>query len=256
MNAVLKKITSQYDDAVKTSCFGGAFVMLVATAGIWAGAGEFNLSSVFWKIGLWYTLGLFVVIPVIYFYFRQSNLLWPFAIMGFLGMGIPGLSVMGPGAYFFYFGFAPMPLWAHVLGLVGGIGMSYYWGRLVWHDVMTALNNKAMFDRIYIEEDDAFYYLHSSVRTLEEVAPARDPFKSYHLYAALLITPFVVVLNRMLTPYTGSGHGVFIVLSFFGLPMMLFAMGVMVRSFIMMVYFPIKLRKTTGKPVLMRGFVE
>jgi hypothetical protein len=113
-----------------------------------------------------------------------------------------------------------------------------------------------MFDRIYIEEDDAFYYLHSSVRTLEEVAPARDPFKSYHLYAALLITPFVVVLNRMLTPYTGSGHGVFIVLSFFGLPMMLFAMGVMVRSFIMMVYYPIKLRKTTGKPVLMRGFVE
>ncbi len=129
-----------------------------------------------------------------------------------------------------------------------------HWGYKVWDDVMEALQKNGMFSKAYVDEGEAFYYSYDFMQKFEEVQKTRSPFKSYHLWFALALSPFVVILNRVLTPYTGSGHGVFMILSFLGLPMSLWIIGMAVRAYILMIHYPIKLQRQTGKPVLMRGF--
>jgi hypothetical protein len=232
-------------DITQWASFGGTFLTLLSTAIVSAATYDMKIQTDFaWKFGLWYALFCFVVPWLIYFRYRKEKLLLPRQINMFIGSG--GIfSLMGFMPYFFYFGFAPMSMWAHILGVGGGLGLSIYWGYLVWGDVMAALKKSGLFSRIYVEKDDGIYYFKSK-KPLSD----RTPFKSFHFYAAMLIAPLVVVLNRVLTPYTGSGHGVFMVLSFFGLPMVLTMVGVAVQLFILCIYYPIKLKRQTGKSVV------
>jgi hypothetical protein len=201
-----------------------------------------------WEFGLGYALFGFVAPWLIYLRYRHKKLLIPKIVNAFIGAG--GIfSLFGFLMYFFYYGFAPMPIWAHLAGVGGGLAASFYWGYLVWGDSMRVLHKDDYLSKIYIEKPGAIYYMYGSMENKKELSD-RTPFKSFHFYAAMLIAPLVVVLNRVLTPYTGSGHGVFMVLSFFGLPLILTMVGFAVQFYILGIYYPIKLKRQTGKSVV------
>jgi hypothetical protein len=216
----------------KAASFMGVPLTLFATLGIYLATDDMKIQTDFaWKFGLWYALFCFVGSWLIYFRYRKSKLFIPKVINSFIAAsGV--FSLFGFSMFFFYFGFAPMPMWAHILGVGGGLGLSIYWGYLVWGDVMTALHKGDLLSRIYVEKEDAIYYMYRSIKNKKPLSD-RTPFKSFHIYAAMLVAPFAVVLNRVLTPYAGSGHGVFMVLSFFGLPMILTMVGFAVQFYIL-----------------------
>lgn len=234
-------------DVTKWSSYTGSFLTLLATSLVYAGTNDMKISTDFaWQFGLGYALFCFVAPWLIYSRYRNRNrrLLLPRQIIWFIGAG-GAFSLLGFSGFFFYFGFAPMPMWAHVVGVGAGLTLSIYWGHLVWGDVMTALQKNGLFSRIYVEKDNGIYYFKNK-KPLSD----RNPVKSFFFYVAMLVAPLVVVLNRVLTPYTGSGHGVFMVLSFFGLPLILAMVGFAVQIYILTIYYPIKLQKQTGKSVL------
>lgn len=236
-------------NATKMASFVGVPLILLTTAIVFAATDDMKIQTDFaWKFGLWYALFCFVGSWLIYFRYRKTSLFMPRMINGLIGTS-GGFALLGFMPYFFYFGFAPMSMWAHILGVGGGLGLSIYWGYLVWGDVMTALHKGDLLSRIYVEKEDAIYYMYSSIKKRKPLSD-RTPFKSFHFYAAMLIAPLVVVLNRVLTPYTGSGHGVFMVLSFFGLPLILTMVGFAVQFYILGIYYPIKLKRQTGKSVV------
>ena len=70
----------------------------------------------------------------------------------------------------------------------------------------------------------------------------------------MMVAPFVLVLNRVLTPVFGEGHGVFMVLAFFSVPILLWGVGILVQTIMTMIYYPIKLQRETGKSVLMKDW--
>jgi hypothetical protein len=236
-------------NATKMASFVGVPLTLFTTLGIYLATDDMKIQTDFaWKFGLWYALFCFAGSWLIYFRYRKSELFMPRMINGLIGAS-GGFALLGFMPYFFYFGFAPMPMWAHILGVGGGLGLSIYWGYLVWGDVMTALHKGDLLSRIYVEKEDAIYYMYHSIKNKKPLSD-RTPFKSFHIYAAMLVAPFAVVLNRVLTPYAGSGHGVFMVLSFFGLPMILTMVGFAVQFYILGIYYPIKLKRQTGKSVV------
>ncbi|HAT33524.1 MAG TPA: hypothetical protein DCW29_22580 [Janthinobacterium sp.] len=107
---------------------------------------------------------------------------------------------------------------------------------------------------MYVDEGNAIMFTRKSVAYMEDAKPARNPFKSYHLYAAMIMAPLTLVLNRVFTPIVGDGNGVFIVVGFLSIPMMQWGMGLFVQTAMLMVYYPIKLQRETGKPVLMKDW--
>lgn len=236
-------------NATKMGSFVGVPLTLLATLLVYAGTEDMKIQTEFaWQLSFGYALFCFVGSWLIYFRYRKSKLFMPRMINGLIGFS-GAFSLFGFSMFFFYFGFAPMPVWAHILGVGGGLGLSIYWGYLVWGDVMTALHKGDLLSRIYVEKEDAIYYMYHSIKKRKPLSD-RTPFKSFHFYAAMLIAPLVVMLNRVITPYTGSGHGVFMVLSFFGLPMILTMVGFAVQFYILGIYYPIKLKQQTGKSVV------
>jgi len=243
----------QLKNVVWKTTWGGSFLTLIGTGLFWAGSQDFKTSNLPWLAGLAYILFLNVCLPVLYFAYRNQSPVWVNGVMGILGGLVPAAGVLGMGAHFFYFSLAPMPRWVSLFGLVGGTALILHWGYKIACDVMDALHSKGLLAQAYIDADKVYYCdTWSFMQKMDAVQLKRDPFKSYHLWLALAITPFAVVLNRFLTPYTGSGHGVFIVLSILGLPMSLWIIGVAVRAYIVMIHYPLKLQHKTGKPVLMR----
>jgi hypothetical protein len=245
----------QLESTFKFSIWGGPFMMLLGTGFIWAGTVDFKTSDTPWVIGLCYVVLMLIISPVLYFSFRKESPLWVNGIMAFLSWIVPAACVFGMAAHFFYFAYAPMPSWASWLGIYGGAALMLHWGYKCWNEVMVALHPKGLYSQAYLEEAKAFYYSWDFMQKLEDTQKYRDPFKSYHMWFAIAISPFVLVLNRMLTPFTGSGHGVFLVMSFLGLPFTLWIIGHAVRVYILMLHYPIKIQRATGKPVLMRDWI-
>ena len=240
----------------KVTVWFGPFGMLLGTGFIWAGTADFKTSDMPWIIGLWYTLFISLATPVLYFSFRKTSPLWVNGVMGFISGLVPIACVWGMATHFFYFAYAPMPRWASWIGLYGGAAVMLHWGYKVWIDVMDALHTKGLYAQAYVEQEKAFYFSWNFGPLLDNVQKYRDPFKSYHIWLAIAIAPFTVVLNRILSPITGSGHGVFLIMSFLGLPLTLFVIGIAIRTYILMIYYPIKIQLKTRKPVLMRDFYE
>jgi hypothetical protein len=114
--------------------------------------------------------------------------------------------------------------------------------------------NKNLFDEMYHDEGDTFTFSRESVRLLEKSRRNRNPFKSIHLYAAIILSPFTFTLNQISSPFLGDGHGVFLVLAFLSPPILLWTVEIFTQTFITMIYYPIKLHRATGKQVLMKNW--
>jgi hypothetical protein len=107
---------------------------------------------------------------------------------------------------------------------------------------------------MYHDEGEAFTFSRQAVDLLEKAKRNRNPFKSVHSYAAIILAPFILTLNRISTPFFGDEHGVFLFLAFLSLPILLWTVEIFTQTFITMVYYPIKIHGATEKQVLMKNW--
>jgi hypothetical protein len=191
---------------------------------------------------------------LVYFPFKNTDKL--------LGNGLLALFVLfslfwvfGFAGFYFYFLFAPISIWSRIIALIGFTTALLYRAYIIMCDISEAFQkHEKLFDCMYCDEGTAFTFTREAVGLLEKSRRDRNPFKSIHAYAAMIVAPFVLVLNRVLTPVFGDGHGVFIVLVFFSAPLLLWGIGIVVQTIITMIYYPFKLQQETGKPVLMKNW--
>jgi hypothetical protein len=245
---------SQLWNLMKFSSFGGLFLSLTGTVFSWAGSDSFHVSSMVWKISLLINITMFFAVWLSYLGFKSTDKL--------LGNGILSLFLLfslfwlfGFSMFYFYFLFAPMNLWLRLVPLLGVSILLLHRAYLISSDIKRTFKAKeSLFDRIYIEDENAFTFTRDAVRLVEKARPKRSPFTSIHTYATILLTPFVFVLNRILTPITGDGHGVFMIVAFISVPLMLWGVEIVVQTIFLMIYYPLKIHSDTGKDVLMKNW--
>jgi len=240
--------------AVRLSSFGVLFFSLFGTAIAWAGTDSFNCSEVIWKASL--ALGLFfsALAWLVYLPFRNTDQL--------LGNGLLSIFVFlclfwlfGFGGFYFYFLFAPINSLIRAVALLSVTTTLLYRAHQTSKDIKEAFQkHKQLFDRMYCDEGTCFTFSRQSIRLLEKSRKIRNPFRSIHTYIAIIATPFVLILNRILSPVIGEGHGVFLILAFFSVPILLWGVETFMQTIATMIYYPIKLQRTTGKPVLMKDW--
>jgi hypothetical protein len=246
-------IGGQLKVLVKFVAFGGLFLNLSSTFFTWAGVNTFNCSPIVWEASLATSIFLFFVTWIVYLPFRNTDQL--------LGHGLLTLFIFfslfflfGFSMFYFYFLFSTISVWLRIFGLIFMTFTLFYRFYLISTDIIEVFRaNRGLFQKIYSDERDSIIYNRKYLPSLQELRKDRNPFKSFHLYAALFVVPFVLVLNRLLTPFFGDGHGVYLILAFFSIPLLLWGAELFVQSFMVMIYYPIKLQRETGKQVILRN---
>jgi hypothetical protein len=77
----------------------------------------------------------------------------------------------------------------------------------------------------------------------------RSPFPKIVYWAVMGISPFCLILNRLLSPAFG-GSGVLFVIAVLGMPMSLWIVSLFTRLYLVMVDLPNRLERQHGKPVV------
>jgi hypothetical protein len=239
---------------VKFGSIGGLIFSLIGTGLIWAGTDSFNCSTLIWKANLALNLIIFALAWILYIPFRNTDLL--------LGNGLIMMTVLfnmfstfGLGGFYFYFLFAPINISLRAVILISMTAILFHRAFQIRRDIDDAfLKNKKLLNKMYCDEGSSITFKREAIGLLERSRKERKPFNSIHTYAAILIAPFVLVLNKSLTPIVGEGHGVFLVLAFFSIPMMLWGVDLYVQTAISMVCYPIKLRRETGKMTILKDW--
>jgi hypothetical protein len=242
------------EGAVKFASFGVLFFSLLGTGIAWAGTDSFNCSSVIWKTSLILGLFLSVFAWLVYLPFRNTDQL--------LGNGLLAIFfflclfwVFGFAGFYFYFLFAPINIWPRAIALCAVTAALLYRAHIIARDIREAFEkNESLFSQMYCDEGVSITFTREAIGLLEKARKNRNPFKSIHAYAAMIIAPFVLVLNRLLTPVLGDGHGVFLVSAFFSVPVLLWGVEIFVQTIVTMIYYPIKLQHETGKPVIIKDW--
>jgi len=240
--------------AVRLASFGVLFFSLLGSGIAWAGTDSFNCSADIWKTSL--TLGLFLSLFawVVYLPFKNTDRL--------LGNGLLSIFfflclfwVFGFSGFYFYFLFAPMNLWLRTIALSSVTITLLYRMYTIVCDIREAFQkHENLFRQMYCDEGAIITFSRQAIGFLERSRKNRNPFKSIHAYAAMIVTPFVLVLNKLLTPVFGDGHGIFLVSAFFSVPILLWGIEIFAQTIVIMIYYPIKLQRETGKPVLMKDW--
>ncbi len=232
----------------------GPSLALLATAITFAGTDDMHISNPLgWQIGLFIS-ALCLGLPWI-FYFAQNHddqLVTAGLISLTMMLGI--FWIFGYVGYFFYFCFAPIEVEYRIAALLPACTLLTHWAISSAKDVHEEIIAHDWMPRLYIEGPHHHIYTMETAQAFSSQSKIRSPIRSHHIWLALLIAPSAFALNRILTPYTGSGHGVFMVLSLFGLPMSLWLIGIGSRTYLLMIHYPLKLQRQTGKPVLMHNF--
>jgi hypothetical protein len=247
--------TSDYiKGAAKTASFSGLFLSLMGTFFIWAGVNAFNCSEIIWKTSIAINLISFIFIWMIYFRFKNTEQLIGKGLIDFLLL-FDLFWLFGFSMFYFYFIFAPLKPWVRATVLASFTTALILQGCFVLFDIKRAFNErKDLFDQIYCRTEGSIIFNKNSVNVLQEACRDRTPFRSVFLYAAMLVMPITLILNRLLSPVVGDGHGVFIVTAFLSLPILQWGMKIFTQTMAIMIYFPIKLKKKTGAPVLIKDW--
>jgi hypothetical protein len=234
--------------------FCGLFLSLFGTGIIWAGTDSFNCSGIIWKISAIINLSVFSLTWFTYALFKNTGRLLGYGLLSIF-MLFSFFWLFGAAMFYFYFLFAPINTWLRAMTLAGATAMLLYRAYLIARETKdTFQKHSDLFNQMYSNEGASIKYNREAFSSLQKACKDRNSFKSFHLYAAMAVTPFVLVLNRVLTPVVGNGHGVFMILAFFSLPILLWGTQLFVQIFITTIYYPIKLHQETGKPVLMQNW--
>lgn len=259
MKKIIKKGATQHAGdqlklTVRFASFGGLFLSLFGTGLVWAGTESFHCTPIVWKTSLALNFLLSVLAWIVYLPFRDTDRLLGRGLLAlFLFLSI--FWIFGFAGFYFYFIFAPISIWARITATTALTASLLYRAHLINCDIIESFQkNKHLFDKIYRNEADTFTYDGNAFLLLQKNRRDRNPFKPIHAYAAMIVAPFIFILNRVLTPVFGDGHGIFLVLAFFCVPILLFGIEIVVQAVITMIYYPIKLERETGKPVLMKDW--
>jgi len=163
--------------------------------------------------------------------------------------------LFGFSMFYFYFLFSPISALARFSVLTGFTGMLFYRAYIFTDDIKKAFqSDKELFRRMYVDEGTCITYSQYSYSFLQEARKDRNPFKSIHAYVAIAVAPFVLVLNRLLAPVVGEGHGIFMISAFLTAPILIWGTDMFVQTIVTTIYYPIKLERQSGKPVLTKGW--
>lgn len=239
---------------VQLASFGGLFFSLGSTAIVWAGSESFRCSNLVWKSIFTLSFIVFLFNWLVYLPFRNSNRV--------IGHGLLSMLLLfnlflffGFSMFYFYFIFAPINIWLRIFSITIITAVFIYRALLIKTDIESAFQkNQGLFDQIYRSTPSAYFYGRSASQSLKEARVDRNPFKSIHGYAALLAAPFVFTLNNRLIPYIGDGQGVFLVISFFSIPILLWGIELFTQTIMTTIYYPLKLERSTGKFVLLKDW--
>jgi hypothetical protein len=237
---------------VKAASFGGLFLSLVGTSIVWAGVDTFKCPTLIWKASLILNLIVFSLAWLFYLPFRNTNSLLGHGLLAFI-MLLTSFWLFGFSMFYFYFLFAPLDTYVRAAALASITATLLYRAYLITTDISEEFQkNKTLFNCMYHEGDASITYNQDAFGLLQKTRKDRNPFKSLHAYAAMIVTPIALILNRLLSPFLGEGHGVFIVAAFFAVPILLWGVELFVQTIITMLYYPFLLQHRTGKPVLMK----
>jgi hypothetical protein len=239
-------------DVTITISFCGLFISLVGTFFVWAGVNSFNCSKAIWENSLIINLSSFALTWIIYLLFRNSDQL--------IGKGLIALLMLfsmfwlfGFAMFYFYFLFAPINKWIRAIALISITTIIFYRSILIYHDIKKAFGEeKNLFNRIYFDAGESIIFNAAAFGVLQKTRKDRNPFISFYVYAAMFIAPFTLVLNRLLSPIMGDGHGVFAVTAFISIPILQWGADIFTQTIVTTIYYPIKLQLQTGKPVLLK----
>lgn len=240
--------------AVRAASFCGLFISLIGTFLIWAGVDEFKGPAIIWKASLGINLFVFALTWLVYIPFRNSDRLLGNGLLTIL-MLFGAFWLFGFSGFYFYFLFAPISSLSRGFALAIVTATLLHRAYLIARDIREAFaNNNDLLDRVYSDEGTSFTFTREAVGLVQKSRRERNPFKSFHLYVAVFLAPSILILNRLLTPTLGSGHGIFLTLAFFSIPIVLWEVELVVQTIVTMVYYPVKLQHQTGKPVLLKDW--
>jgi len=158
----------------------------------------------------------------------------------------------GVTLYYFYFLFAPMPMFAHVMGAGVGLVLTIYWMVITGLDVRRVLATSNFVKLAFEDAGDVFHYKLANMAKLEPLLSKRSPSGRLHMWLVLLVTPFSLVLGRILSPYFGANGPLFIA-ALILFPVSQWVAGLMVRQYLVMIRLPSTLERLHGKPVVVIG---
>ena len=241
-------------DVTVTTSFSGLFLSLVGTFFVWAGVNSFNCPDIIWEAALTINLSSFVLTWIVYCQFRNKVQL--------IGKGLIALSMFfnlfwlfGFSMFYFYFLFAPIFFWIRVIALISMTLVITYRAILIIFDIKSVLKAKqGLFDRIYYNDGESITFNVEAFGVLQRSRKDRNPFKSFYVYAAMFIVPFMLTLNKLLSPVMGDGHGVFAVTAFLSIPILQWGADIFTQTIVTTIYYPIKLQLKTGKSVLLKDW--
>jgi len=238
----------------KTASFSGLFLSLIGTFFIWAGVNAFNSQEIIWKTSIAINLTSFIFTWIVYFIFRNTEQLVAKGLMDFL-MLFNLFWLFGFSMFYFYFIFAPIKPWVRATALTSFTAALILQGCFALDDIKKAFRDREdLFDKIYCLTEGSIIFNKKAVNVLQESCRDRNPFKSVFLYSAIFAMPLTLILNRILSPAVGDGHGVFTVTAFLSLPILQWGMKIFAQTMAIMIYFPIKLKKKMGTPVLLKDW--
>jgi hypothetical protein len=239
---------------VKFGSFGGLFFALIGTGLVWAGTDSFNCSTIVWKTSLALNLITFALTWIIYIPFRNTDLLLGNGLLMITTL-VNMFSTFWFGGFYFYFIFAPLNEHLRAAALVGITSILFYRAYQISRDMIGVFQkNKRLLTSMYCDEGISITFKREAINLLEKSRKQRRSFSAMHVYAAILVVPFVFVLNKLFTPLLGDGHGVFLILAFFSVPMMLWGIEVFMQTVTLMIFYPIKLWRKTGKTTVLKDW--
>jgi hypothetical protein len=201
-----------------------------------------------WMAGALVTV-LCVCLPVaICLLYRQGDALKAYGTIMITGV-FAVYFFFGVAGYFFYFGFAPLPLPVRLCGLIGGLALSAYWIVISIWAVHHTLGTKGFTEKCFVQnENGVTFAVQSSMAHFEKLHKERSPFPRIYYWLTMGIAPFCLILNRLLSPVF-NGSGVLFVIAVLAMPMSLWLISLLVRFYLVMVALPRDLERRLGKPV-------
>jgi hypothetical protein len=205
-------------------------------------------SNLPWSIGAVVTL-LCVALPFAIFAFHRGTA----SLKAYGSITMVGVAAtyffFGVFGFFFYFGFAPLPPMVRLAGLAGGLVLNIVWAAMSVKAVRHTLTATRFVQNGFTETDSHWSYsLRNSMARFDSLHKERSPFPKIVYWAVMGISPFCLILNRLLSPAFG-GSGVLFVIAVLGMPMSLWIVSLFVRIYLVMVDLPTRLEHQHGKPV-------
>jgi hypothetical protein len=207
-------------------------------------------SAVSWQIGIATSIISFVLLVLIYFRYRGTNALMACGMVLLIGV-FSIYYFFGIFGYFYFFLFSSVNALFRWVGLIFGMGLTGWWTWMTCGNARRTIAATPFVHNAFMENEDGMVYsLQRGMRSFDRFCKEKLPFPAFYMYIVYGITPFGLVLNRIISTNFG-GNGVLIFVAALGMPVSLWSIGVLVRIYVVMVALPMRIERERHICVLM-----